>query len=308
MRIVIALGGNALLQRGQPLEAHLQRENIRKAAEVISKVADEHDVILTHGNGPQVGLLALQNAAYPDVSPYPLDLLGSQTAGMIGYVMQQELNNINPKRQIATLVTQTEVDAADPAFQNPAKPVGPVYTKEEADKLAAEKGWAVKADGNHFRRVVPSPLPKSIHEIEIVKKLSESHVMVIASGGGGVPVVKAADGTLTGIEAVVDKDLSGALLADQMGADALIIMTDVEAVCVDFGKPTQKSIAKISPEETKQLDLPAGSMGPKVEACAKFVNNGGKYAAIGSLYDLEKIVAGVAGTHITKDVDGRTYY
>lgn len=299
MRIVIALGGNAMLQRGQPLEASIQRENIRKAAEVIARVSDEHDVILTHGNGPQVGLLALQNAAYDRVSPYPLDVLGAETAGMIGYMLNMEIRNNRPKLPIVTMVTETLVDIKDPAFENPTKFVGPVYSKEEALQLAEEKNWAVKPDGEYYRRVVPSPLPQSIVEGNTVRQLSEAGALVICSGGGGVPVCKQPDGTIDGVEAVVDKDLTAAILARQLKADALIIMTDVEAVSVNFGKPDQKQIRRATPDQIDQLDFPAGSMGPKVAATADFVRSGGYYSAIGSLYDLEKIVSGEAGTRIT---------
>ena len=308
MRIVIALGGNAMLQRGQPLEASIQRDNIRKAAEVIARVAQKHEVILTHGNGPQVGLLALQNAAYDKVSPYPLDVLGAETAGMIGYMMEQELYNQMPGAHVATLVTQTLVNNNDPAFKNPTKFVGPVYSKEEAEALAAEKNWDVKADGEYFRRVVPSPLPSSIVEVEMVKKLSEMGALVICSGGGGVPVRKDEHGKLHGVEAVVDKDLTAALMAEQLGADALVIMTDVPAVCVNFGQPDQKEIHKASTKEIGELDFPAGSMGPKIDSCANFVENGGRFAAIGSLYDVENIVEGQAGTWITNEVEGISFY
>jgi len=308
MRIVIALGGNAMLQRGQPLEADIQRENISKAAEMIAKVAQEHEVILTHGNGPQVGLLALQNAAYTKVAPYPLDVLGAETAGMIGYMMEQELYNHTNGAQIATMVTQTLVDANDPAFQDPTKFVGPVYSKEEAEALAAEKGWAIKADGEYFRRVVPSPLPQGIIEVEMIRKLAEQGALVICAGGGGVPVRKDENGKLVGVEAVVDKDLSAAILAEQMGADALIIMTDVSAVCINFGKPDQKEIHKATPDAITSLDFPAGSMGPKIEAAANFVRKGGKFAGIGSLYDVVNIANGVAGTWITEEAEGISYH
>ena len=308
MRIVIALGGNAMLQRGQPLEASIQRDNIRKAAEVIARVAQKHEVILTHGNGPQVGLLALQNAAYDKVSPYPLDVLGAETAGMIGYMMEQELYNQMPGAQIATLVTQTLVDSNDPAFKNPTKFVGPVYSREEAETLAAEKGWDIKQDGEYVRRVVPSPLPSSIVEVDMVKKLSDMGALVICSGGGGVPVRKDEEGKLHGVEAVVDKDLTAALMAEQLGADALVIMTDVPAVCVNFGQPDQKEIHKASIQGIGELNFPAGSMGPKIDSCANFVENGGRFAAIGSLYDVEQIVEGQAGTWITNEVEGISFY
>lgn len=308
MRIVIALGGNAMLQRGQPLEANIQRENISKAAEFIAMVARKHEVILTHGNGPQVGLLALQNAAYTKVAPYPLDVLVAETAGMIGYMMAQELYNHTDGTQIATMVTQTLVDANDPAFQNPTKFVGSVYSKEEAETLAAEKGWSIKADGEYFRRVVPSPMPQAIVEVDMVRKLAEQGALVICAGGGGVPVRKNEHGKLVGVEAVVDKDLSAAILAEQMGADALIIMTDVSAVCVNFGKPDQKEIHKATPDAIMALDFPAGSMGPKIEAAANFVRKGGKFAGIGSLYDVVDIVNGTAGTWITEGTSAISYH
>ena len=308
MKIVIALGGNALLQRGQPLEADLQRENIRKAAEVISKVADEHQVILTHGNGPQVGLLALQNSAYKEVTPYPLDVLGAETAGMIGYMMNMEIRNLRPKLPIVTMVTETLVDSADPAFKNPTKYVGPVYSEEEARALAEEKNWQVKPDGEYFRRVVPSPKPQRVIEGNTVGQLSDAGALVICSGGGGVPVCKNEKGILEGIEAVVDKDLTSTVLAKQLKADALIIMTDVDAVCVNFGKPDQKKIHNATPDAINSLDFPAGSMGPKIDAVADFVEEGGQYAAIGSLYDLAEIVEGTAGTRISKAEEGMSYY
>ncbi len=309
MKIVIALGGNAMLQRGQPLEASIQRENIRKAAQVIAKVADEHQVILTHGNGPQVGLLALQNAAYDKVFPYPLDVLGAETAGMIGYMMNMELRNLRPKMPIVTMVTETLVSSEDPAFQNPTKFVGPVYGEEEAKSLAAEKDWSIKADGEYFRRVVPSPMPQSVIEGNTVGQLSDAGALVICSGGGGVPVCRQEDGTLEGIEAVVDKDLTSAILAKQLKADALIIMTDVDAVCINFGQPDQKKIHQATTGQISELDFPAGSMGPKIEAAADFVKEGGEYAAIGSLYDLEQIVSGEAGTRITESAgETMSYY
>ena len=302
MKIVVALGGNAMLQRGQPLEADIQKENIRKAAQVIAKVADKHQVILTHGNGPQVGLLALQNSAYDKVSPYPLDVLGAETAGMIGYMMNVEIRNLRPKLPIVTMVTETLVDHEDPAFKNPTKYVGPVYSKEEAERMAEEKGWQVKQDGEYYRRVVPSPKPQKVIEGNTVGHLSEQGALVICSGGGGVPVSLDSNGIYEGIEAVVDKDLTSAILAKQLNADALIIMTDVDAVCVNFGKPDQKKIHSATPDHMNEMDFPAGSMGPKIEAAADFVKQGGQYAAIGSLYDLEKIITGEAGTRITEEV------
>lgn len=301
MRIVVALGGNALLKRGEPMTADAQRANVKTAAESLAPVAMKHQLVISHGNGPQVGLLALQQAAYPQVAPYPLDVLGAQTEGMIGYMIEQELGNLLPfEVPFATLLTMIEVDPNDPAFQNPTKFVGPVYDKAEADKLAAEKNWVVKADGNKWRRVVPSPLPKRIFEIRPVKWLLEHNTVVICAGGGGIPTMYLKDGTrtLVGVEAVIDKDLASELLARELDADLFVMATDVSGVYLDFGKPEQRLISRITPAEIGAQKFAAGSMGPKVDAAVKFVQATGKRAAIGSLEDIEKIVAGEAGTNI----------
>ncbi len=301
MRIVVALGGNALLKRGEPMTADVQRKNVKTAAQSLAPVASKHQLVISHGNGPQVGLLALQQAAYPQVAPYPLDVLGAQTEGMIGYMIEQELGNLLPfEVPFATLLTMIEVDPNDPAFQNPTKFVGPVYDKEEADKLAAEKNWVVKADGNKWRRVVPSPLPKRIFEIRPVKWLLEQNTVVICAGGGGIPTMYLPDGTrtLVGVEAVIDKDLASELLARELDADLFVMATDVNGVYLDFGKPEQRLIARVTPAELKQQKFAAGSMGPKVDAAVKFVEATGKRAAIGSLEEIEKIVAGEAGTNV----------
>jgi carbamate kinase len=299
MRIVIALGGNALLRRGEPLTAENQRANVRAAAERIASVAPGNEIVVAHGNGPQVGLLALQAQAYPDVRPYPLDVLGAQTEAMIGYVIEQELGNCLPREQhLATLLTMVEVDPADPAFGEPTKFIGPVYMREEAEKLAAEMGWTVKPDGSAYRRVVPSPKPKRIFEIEPIRTLVEEGVLVVCAGGGGIPTVLDAEGVLHGVEAVIDKDLASALLAEHLEADLLIIATDVDGVYVDHGTPAAMRLGRITPEELSALEFPAGSMGPKVEAACRFVTRTGGEAVIGSLVDIEKIAAGVAGTRV----------
>ena len=301
MRIVVALGGNALLKRGEPMTHDVQRANIRVAAQAIAPVAQQHQVVLAHGNGPQVGLLALQASAYKDVEAYPLDVLGAQTEGMIGYMIEQELGNLLPfEVPFATILTMVEVDPEDPAFKNPTKFVGPVYEQEEADKLKEEKGWVFKQDGAKWRRVVPSPLPKRIFEIRPIKWLLEHGTLVICAGGGGIPTMYEAgkERLLAGIEAVIDKDLASELLARDLGADLFIIATDVDGVYLDWGKPEQRRLGRVTIEELKTHPFPAGSMGPKVAAAIQFVEKTGKRAAIGSLQDIEMIVAGEAGTNV----------
>jgi carbamate kinase len=299
MRLVIALGGNALLRRGEPMTADNQRENIRLACAQIAHIASGNELVVAHGNGPQVGLLALQAAAYTSVSPYPLDVLGAETEGMIGYMIEQELGNLRPLEvPFATLLTQVEVDPADPAFQHPSKPIGPVYSKDDAQRLAAEKGWSIAPDGDKYRRVVASPRPKQIFEIRPIKWLLEKGSVVICAGGGGIPTMYQ-DGKLVGVEAVIDKDLCTALLAEQLKADLLIIATDVNAVFLDWGQPTQQAVHCAHPDELDKLGFAAGSMGPKVQAACEFARNTGKVAVIGSLAEIEAIVQGSAGTRIS---------
>jgi carbamate kinase len=308
MRIVVALGGNALLRRGEPMTADNQRANIRIATEQIAKIHTGNELVIAHGNGPQVGLLSLQAAAYTQVSPYPLDVLGAETEGMIGYIIEQELGNLlDFEVPFATLLTQVEVDAKDPAFQNPSKPIGPVYSKAEAEKLAAEKGWAIAPDGDKYRRVVASPRPKRIFEIRPITWLLEKGSIVICAGGGGIPTMYGEDGKLQGIEAVIDKDLCSSLLAGQLDADLLVIATDVNAAFIDFGKPTQKAIGQAHPDDMEKLGFAAGSMGPKVQAACEFARQTGKTAVIGSLSDIEAIVQGRAGTRISTAKPGITY-
>ena len=299
MRIVIALGGNALLQRGQPMTAENQRANIRIASEAMAKVADGNQLVIAHGNGPQVGLLALQSAAYTEVDPYPLDVLGAQTDAMIGYVIEQELGNVLPFEQpLATMLTMIEVDPDDPAFQNPTKPIGPVYDKETAERLAAEGGWSIAPDGDKFRRVVASPKPKRIFEIRPIRMLVDAGVIVVCAGGGGIPTMYDEDRMLRGVEAVIDKDLAASLLAQELGADLLVIATDVDGVYLNWGTPDQQKLGSVTPDEFEGLDLPKGSMGPKVDAACQFARATGNEAVIGSLADIDEIVQGTAGTRV----------
>ena len=265
MRVVVALGGNALLKRGEPMTADVQRGNVRAAAPALASVARTHQLVLSHGNGPQVGLLALQAAAYTEVEAYPLDVLGAQTEGMIGYVLEQELGNLLPiEVPFATLLTMIEVDPADPAFGDPTKFVGPVYTQEQADTLAADKGWAFKPDGSYWRRVVPSPAPKRIFEIRPIRWLLDNGVIVICAGGGGVPTMYSPDGdrTLVGVEAVIDKDLASELLAREVGADLFVMATDVDGVYTGWGTPEQRRLDRVTPADLRALPFAAGSMGP----------------------------------------------
>ena len=304
MRIVVALGGNALLKRGEPMTHDVQRANIRVAAQALASVAKDNQLVLAHGNGPQVGLLALQASAYKDVEAYPLDVLGAQTEGMIGYMIEQELGNLLPfDVPFATILTMVEVDPEDPAFKDPTKFVGPVYEEAEANKLKQEKGWVFKLDGAKWRRVVPSPLPKRIFEIRPIKWLLEKGTLVICTGGGGIPTMyePGKERVLKGIEAVIDKDLASELLARELDADLFLIATDVKGVFLDWGKPEQRMLSKITPGQLKEHPFPAGSMGPKVAAAVQFVEKTGKRAAIGSLEDIEKIVTGEAGTNVVPD-------
>jgi len=303
MRIVIALGGNAILRRGQPMTAVNQRDNIRVAAARIAAISPGNEIVIAHGNGPQVGLLALQAAAYHDlahgVASYPLDVLGAQTEAMIGYVIEQELGNQLPaEQQLATVLTMIEVDRDDPAFRIPTKPIGPLYDRPTADALAANTGWTFAAEGDKFRRVVASPQPRRIFEIEPIRTLVEHGTMVICAGGGGIPTMFDDDGRLQGVEAVIDKDFASALLAEQLGADLLVIATDVDGVYTDWGTPEQRMLQRVTPDELAGFDFPAGSMGPKVGAACSFVGATGREAVIGALADIADIVAGAAGTRV----------
>jgi carbamate kinase len=301
MRIVIALGGNALLRRSDPMTTEVQRRNVRVAARAIAPLAAGHDVVVVHGNGPQVGLLSLQAESYTGAEPYPLDVLDAGTQGMIGYLIQQELRSVlPPDSQVATLLTMITVDPGDPAFTNPTKFVGPVYPKEAADKLAADKGWVFRPDGSAWRRVVPSPEPQQILEIQPISWLLERGTVVICAGGGGIPTMHPAEdgGELTGVEAVIDKDLASELLAGEIGADLFIMVTDVDGVYLHWGTPDQRQLGQVTPEELAGHEFAAGSMGPKVKAAVRFVTKTGRRAAIGSLNDIAAIVTGEAGTQV----------
>jgi carbamate kinase len=303
--IVVALGGNALLRRSEPMTAEVQRRNVRVAARAIAPLTAEHRVVVAHGNGPQVGLLALQAESYTAVEPYPLDVLGAETQGMIGYMLEQELRNVLPAdATLATLLTMIEVDAGDPAFANPTKFVGPVCTWEEAERRTAELQWQFKRDGDRWRRVVPSPEPRRIVEIEAIRRLLAGESVVICAGGGGIPTMRSggAAGRLVGVEAVIDKDLASELLAEAIDADLFVMATDVDGVYRDWGTPAQQRIDWVAPDELEAQGFPAGSMGPKVAAAVRFAARTGKRAAIGSLDQIGEIVAGRAGTNVSADV------
>jgi carbamate kinase len=309
MRLVIAIGGNALLRRGQKLSATNQRENVRRAAESIAKIAQGNELILVHGNGPQIGLLALQAAAYIPIEPYPLDVLGAQTEGMIGYWLEQEIDNCLPDaRTVATLLTRIEVDANDPAFAAPSKPIGPMYDQAQALRLSTEHGWAVSHDEMGFRRVVPSPEPLRIVNINPIVWLLEHDAVVVCGGGGGIPVVaKGAGHALVGVEAVIDKDLCAALLAEELKADCLLILTDVDAVYLNWGTPEQEELSFATPSMLRGVAFAAGSMAPKIKAACQFAQRTGKPAYIGAMEQVGEILEGNAGTQIAlNDLEERS--
>jgi carbamate kinase len=306
MRIIVALGGNALQRRGEPMTVEGQRANVALACRSLAPVAIDHELVISHGNGPQVGLLALQASAYDDVSIYPFDVLGAQTEGMIGYLIEQELGNLVPaEKRLATVLTMTEVDPADPAFEHPTKFVGPVYTAEQAEKLAEQRGWVFRADGDKQRRVVPSPVPQRIIEIEPIQWLLQHRCVVVCAGGGGIPTMYApGTHTLVGVEAVIDKDRASAVLAGDLAADLLVIATDVDAVYLDWGTPQQRAVVAAHPDALDPALFPAGSMGPKVEAAAHYARASGRPAVIGSLEQLTSMLAGDGGTRISVETEG----
>ncbi|MUV38288.1 Carbamate kinase [Lentibacillus sp. JNUCC-1] len=307
-KVVIALGGNAILQPKQEATYENQLENVRQSTEIIAQIIKNgHSVVITHGNGPQVGNILRQNEEAKHVVPaLPLDVCSAESQGFIGYMMEQtlksELLKLGENRSVVGLLTQTEVSKDDPDFQDPSKPIGVFYSEEEAKQLAEEKGWIVKEDaGRGWRRVVASPEPKTIHNSEVIKSLTDAGTIVIAAGGGGVPVVKQEDGTFKGIEAVIDKDRSGFKLAEEAKADTFMILTDVENVYVNYGKPDQKALTEITLEEAKKYvaegQFSAGSMGPKMEAAINFAETGGR-AIICSLGKADEAMEGKSGTHI----------
>ena len=308
MRIVAALGGNALLKRGEPMTAASQRANVKIAARALAPlILDGHQLIITHGNGPQVGLLALQAAAGPSDHAYPLDILDAESAGMVGYMIEQELNNALPDgRMIATLLTQIRVDPGDPAFRDPTKPIGPLHSKADAERLAGERGWAIACEGIAWRRVVPSPAPIELLEARVIDYLVQQDVTVICAGGGGIPVVERDDGSLAGVEAVIDKDHASALLARTLGADRLLLLTDVDAVYTNWATANAKPITSASPSSINPAEFAVGSMRPKIEAAIGFTNETGKPAHIGRLDQVGEILAGRAGTRISvaDEIDG----
>jgi carbamate kinase len=300
-RAVVALGGNALLRRGEPLEAATQARAARAAARALAPASATHQLVITHGNGPQVGLLALMSDAYTETAPYPLDVLGSETEGQIGYVLELELDNAMPDQQTVTVLTRVVVDEHDPAFSAPSKFIGPVYSESEARALADQHGWVVKHDGDAWRRVVPSPQPRRIVQLAAIERLVDAGFLVVCTGGGGIPVVEDRSGRQRGVEAVIDKDLASALLATELGVDTLVLATDVDAVYEDYDTPAQRPIARATPAGLRAHDFAAGSMGPKVEAVCRFVERTGARAAIGSLGEIGDLLSGRSGTQVLAD-------
>ena len=299
MRVVVALGGNALLERGEKPDAVIQQRHVRRAAHALAPLAAEHELIICHGNGPQVGLLSLESEADASLSePYPLDALGAQTQGMIGYWLAQELRNAGVAHPVVAVVTQTVVHSADPAFTNPTKFIGPVYSEHRARRLATKHGWHVAADGPVWRRVVPSPQPQRIVEQASVRQLLGMRAVVICGGGGGAPVIEDDTGQLIGVEAVVDKDLTAATIAIDLNADRLLVLTDVSAVMRDFGTPSTSPLHRVTIGELADMHFPLGSMGPKIEACRRFTEDTGRPSVIGALDDAAALLAGTAGTTV----------
>ncbi|MGN6664717.1 MAG: carbamate kinase [Solirubrobacterales bacterium] len=298
MRIVVALGGNALIKRAEVADAGTQQENVNLAATELARIAEGHELVITHGNGPQVGLLALQNAAYEGVAPYPLDVLDAESEGMVGYMLELAIRNELPGRELVTVLTEVVVDADDPAFDAPSKPIGPVYRRPEAERLAAERSWAIGPRGQGFQRLVPSPEPRAIVELRALRRLIGDGVLLVCAGGGGIPVTIDGAGAIEGVEAVVDKDLTASLLARRLEADLFLMLTDVDAVHLGWGGPDDTVLSETTPAELRNHSFEAGSMAPKVEAACRFVETTGARAAIGDLRDAPAIVRGEAGTQI----------
>jgi carbamate kinase len=308
VKVVVALGGNALLRRGEPMTIDVQRANVAIACDRLAPIATHHELVIAHGNGPQIGLLALEEAAYEPTPDAPLDVLGSETQGMIGYLIERELGNRLPAdKPLAALLTMIEVDPADPAFGDPTKPIGPTYSSEEADALASARGWVFKPDGNQLRRVVPSPAPKTIVEIRPIRWLLERGCVVICAGGGGIPTVLRSDGQLVGVEAVIDKDHASGLLARDVDADLLIMATDAPGAYVHFGTPDQRLIRRANPDAIVaeyRSEFAPGSMLPKIIAACDFARATDKPAVIGALGDIDAMLGGVAGTRVGTEFPG----
>ena len=299
MRIMLSIGGNALLKRGEAMSEATQQKNIAEAVRSMGSILNEHEVLITHGNGPQVGLLALQAENYKDVSAYSLDILGAESQAMVGYMLLEALQQAHPNKRFVNIVTRSLVSCDDPAFDNPTKFIGAVYSKERALEMAKWHHWSVKPDGQYWRRVVPSPEPIEVLEAGAIESLMQAGFTVIAAGGGGVPMVRDEAGTLYGVEAVIDKDLAASLLAQALGADLFLIVTDVDAVYTHFGETDARAIYQTTPDELSECFFPAGSMGPKVKAASRFVKRTGHRAAIGSLSEIEGLLLGTKGTQIS---------
>ncbi len=298
MRIVLSVGGNALLKRGEAMSAATQQKNIAEAVQAMKPLIEEHEVLITHGNGPQVGLLALQAQNYKEVPPYPFDILGAESQAMVGYMLLEALQRVLPEKSFVNVVTRSLVSEDDPAFTNPTKFIGAVYSKERAMELAKWHHWSVKPDGRHWRRVVASPEPLEVLETAAIASLMRAGFTVIAAGGGGVPMIRDETGKMRGVEAVIDKDLAASLLAQALHADLFLIVTDVDAVYTHFDEMDARVIHQVTPEVLRSMFFPAGSMGPKVQAACRFVEQTGNRAAIGALSDINELFLGTKGTQI----------
>jgi carbamate kinase len=300
MKVVVALGSTALARRGEALDAEVQRQNVARAAAAISAIAKMHTVVLTHGSSPQIALLAMQSDAYAALKPYPLDMLSAETEGMIGYLFEQELRNLLPGKHVITVLTQVEVNRKDPAFRRPSKPIGPPLDEMEADRLANAHDWTMSQEGMKWRRLVASPEPLRILELPAIKLLSDAGVLVVCAGGGGIAVAASPKGGMRGVDAVIDKDLSAALLAHQLKADALLLLTDVEAVYENWGLKGALPIGETTPAALRKISFAGNSMRPKVEAACRFIESGGGFAAIGNIEDAGQILLGQRGTIVRR--------
>lgn len=297
-RIVLALGGNALLKRGEAPDIRTQHANARAAAKAIAPLADQHELVITHGNGPQIGLLALQQSTLPLDQRQPLDVLGAESEGLIGYLLERELRRLLPKRKLATILTMVEVDSDDPAMAEPAKPIGPIYSDIDWQQVSQRFGWRGVPEAGGMRRVVPSPLPRAILQSDAIQDLLAGGSIPICAGGGGIPVCRDGENGLVGVEAVIDKDWTSARLGADLGADMLLMLTDVDAIYENWGETHASPLTHLSPSDVDALSLPAGSMGPKAAAAAWFFRATAKPAAIGALSETTDVVLGRAGTHV----------